>query len=93
MKYMFFDSARIVEKQEKYEKIRAYDIIDSLEKKNFSLDKMLVVLDFLSCKTDNDFRKAILYKAKKILQARKEKNEINSVTSFPASHVLQPQNK
>lgn len=85
---MFFDSARIVEKQEKYEKIRAYDIIDSLEKKNFSVEKMLVVVDFLSHKASNDFRKAILHKAKKILQARKEKNEINSVASVPVSGIL-----
>jgi hypothetical protein len=51
---------------------------------------MLAVVDFLSYKANNDFRKAILYKAKKILQARKEKNEISSVASVHASGILPP---
>lgn len=88
MRYMFFDSARIVEKQEKYEKIRAYDIIESLEKKNFSLEKMLIIIDFMFYKTSSDFNKVILCKAKKILQVRKEKNETDCTIDVPYSSVL-----
>ena len=79
MKYMFHESMRIVEKQEKYEKIRAYGIIDSLEKNYMTTDKMLLAVDILIDKAHLDFDIAILTKAKSILNVRKEKNEGNLI--------------
>jgi hypothetical protein len=75
MKYMFSESMRIVEKQEKYEKIRAYGVIDSLEKNGMSLDKMLLAVDILLSKASLEFDVAVLTKAKNMLDVRKEKNE------------------
>ena len=82
MKYMFHESLRIMEKQEKYEKIRAYRVIDSLEKDGLSDEKMLPVLDLLMDKAELDFDKSVLSKAKHILNARKERNETSSITDI-----------
>ena len=79
MKYMFHESMRIVEKQEKYEKIRAYGVIDSLEKNYMTTDKMLLAVDILIDKAHLEFDIAVLTKAKNILNVRKEKNEGNLI--------------
>jgi hypothetical protein len=70
---------RIVEKQEKYEKIRAYGVIDSLEKNYMTTDKMLLAVQVLIDKAHLDFDIAVLTKAKNILNVRKEKNEGNLI--------------
>jgi hypothetical protein len=70
---------RIVEKQEKYEKIRAYGVIDSLEKNYMTTDKMLLAVDILIDKAHLEFDIAVLTKAKNILNVRKEKNEGNLI--------------
>ena len=75
MNYMFFESSRIIEKQQKYEKTRAYDFIDSLEKTDMSLDTMISTLDLYMKDVDSEYKKIILSKAKSILQARKEEHE------------------
>lgn len=79
MTYMFHESMRIVEKQEKYEKIRAYGVIDSLEKNYMTTDKMLLAVQVLIDKAHLDFDIAVLTKAKNILNVRKEKNEGNLI--------------
>lgn len=79
MQYMFHESMRIVEKQEKYEKIRAYGVIDSLEKNYMTTDKMLLAVDILIDKAHLEFDIAVLTKAKNILNVRKEKNEGNLI--------------
>ncbi len=76
---MFHESMRIVEKQEKYEKIRAYGVIDSLEKNYMTTDKMLLAVDILIDKAHLEFDIAVLTKAKNILNVRKEKNEGNLI--------------
>ena len=80
MNYVFYESSRIIDKQEKYEKIRAYRVIDSLEKDGLSDEKMLTVINLLISKTQLDFEKSVLSKALTIINARKEKNE-SSATS------------
>ena len=89
MNYTFYESSRIIDKQEKYEKIRAYKVIDSLEKDGLSDEKMLTVISLLIGKTQLDFEKSVLSKALNIVNARKEKNEIsttindNSISRLP----------
>lgn len=89
MNYVFYESSRIIDKQEKYEKIRAYKVIDSLEKDGLSDEKMLTVINLLMSKTQLDFEKSVLSKALNILSARKEKNETsttiddNSINRLP----------
>lgn len=75
MNYMFFESSRILEKQEKYEKIRAYDFIESLEKIDMPLDTMIATLDLYLKDVDSEYKRIIIYKAKSILEARKEEHE------------------
>jgi hypothetical protein len=89
MNYVFYESSRIIDKQEKYEKIRAYRVIDSLEKDGLSDEKMLTVINLLIGKTQLDFEKSVLSKAINIINARKEKNETsttiddNSINRLP----------
>jgi len=73
MKYMFYDSYRIIEKQEKYEKIRAYDIIESLEKTGLEAERLLYALEMMSVKSISEFEISVISRAKVILAARKEK--------------------
>lgn len=70
MKYMFFESSRIVEKQEKYEKIRAYDLIQSLEKSSINSGYLLCALDLMGRKAKSEFESAVILKAKQILMAQ-----------------------
>lgn len=79
MNYVFYESSRIIDKQEKYEKIRAYRVIDSLEKDGLSDEKMLTVINLLIGKTQLDFEKSVLSKAINIINARKEKNETSTI--------------
>jgi hypothetical protein len=70
---MFYDSSRIIDKQEKYEKIRAYDVIFCLEKTDLSNENMIETIDLMLSKAELDFHKSIFTKAKNILLTRKEK--------------------
>lgn len=87
MNYMFYESSRIVEKQEKHEKLRAYDLILSLERKTENSVNLLKALDLLGKNAKNEYEASIILKAKEMLKARKEKNEASSniSTSDPIS--------
>jgi len=71
---MFYESYRIINKQQKYEKSRAYDIIDELNKRGFSSESIIKILDsFISC-TKSETDVAIFKKAKNISMANKERS-------------------
>jgi hypothetical protein len=70
MKYMSYESTRIIDKQEKYEKIRAYDLVESLEKSGISSDHVLCALELMGRKARSEFESAIISRAKQILSAR-----------------------
>jgi hypothetical protein len=72
---MFYESQRIINKQTKYEKSRAYNIIDELRKRGFNHDSILKILDALvhCAKSETDI--AIFKKAKSISVAEKEKSD------------------
>jgi hypothetical protein len=78
MNYMFYDSARIIDKQEKYEKIRAYEMIESLEKTGLSSDYVFCALELMSRRSNSEFQSSVISKAKAILAARKEKNDTHN---------------
>ena len=64
---MFFESSRIVDKQEKYEKIRAYDVLYSLQKDGISGDDLFIAISTMLHNSKNDFNRAVLIKALSIL--------------------------
>jgi len=85
MNHMFYESSRIVEKQEKHEKLRAYDLVESLEKNGLDFDRISCALELMSRRSKTEFQSSIISKAKQILLARKEKNEANGTDSTSIS--------
>lgn len=67
---MSYESTRIIDKQEKYEKIRAYDLIESLEKSGISSDHVFCALELMGRKARSEFESAIILRAKQILSVR-----------------------
>lgn len=68
----FYDSERIVRKNEKYEKTKAYAAISKLENKGLSVSEMIEALDILLKDQNTESQQSILERAKKILESRKE---------------------
>jgi len=68
----FYDTDRIVRKQQKYEKLKAYGIINKLEKGNLSNEDMVKAVDILLKDENTEFQQDILNRAKAILVSRKE---------------------
>lgn len=85
MNYMFYESTRIVEKQEKHEKSRAYDLIESLEKSGLDNHHLFCALELMSKRAQSEFESAVILKAKQILIAHKEKNETDDISIISRS--------
>lgn len=68
----FYDTERIVRKQQKHEKTRAYATISKLENKGLSVSEMIDALDILLKDDNTEFQQAVLDRAKSILESRKE---------------------
>ena len=69
---MFYESERIVRKQQKYEKTRAYAIVNDLQRKGLSHQEMIEAVNILLMSENTECQQAILEKAKLILSAQKE---------------------
>ncbi len=69
---MFYETERIVSKQLKYEKTKAYTTISELESKGLSTKDMIGAINILLEDDNTELRVAVLKKAKAILEARKE---------------------
>ena len=69
---MFYDTERVVRKQLKYEKLKAYSTISKLESKGLTVNEMINALEILLTDSNTEFQQCVLEKAKGILEARKE---------------------
>lgn len=81
----FYESERIVRKQQKYEKLKAYEAISKLENKGLSTTEMIDALNILIKDDNTEFRHDVLNRAKAILTSRKESdsdNEGSSINNF-----------
>lgn len=79
---MFYDTERIVRKQLKYEKIKAYDIIQEMRAKSMSVSEMIDALEILLNDENTEFKESVLKRAKSLLEASmeadNEKDQCNS---------------
>ena len=64
---MFYDSQRIVTKNENYEKTRAYNIVSDFRAKNLSTEDSLSMIDILLKDNPNESKTSILNRARTIL--------------------------
>ena len=69
---MFYDTERILRKQEKYVKLKAYSTIKKLECKGLSVDEMINALEILLTDDNTEFQESVLERAKDILKSQKE---------------------
>jgi hypothetical protein len=79
---MFYDSERMLRKQLKYVKLKAYETIFALEAKGLEADEVLASIEMLLKSDNSEFQIDILELAKDILLARKEaSNEVKDTGS------------
>ena len=64
---MFYETHRMMRKQAKYEKTKAYEIIESLRSSELSDDEVLASLDILLNGDNTETFKSVLLLAKRIL--------------------------
>lgn len=82
---MTFDSERISRKQERYEKSRAYDIIDMFKSKNISNKEILACIEVMAFFDDNtETQVAVITKARNIIIQNIDQ-EFNDASNFTNS--------
>lgn len=86
----FYESERITRKQENYEKSRAYEIIESLKKKNLTFDQMLVTLGAMfDDKTNTETQRAVLIRAHDIITTTEQgRIDAANLTSSSSSLII-----
>jgi len=86
---MFYDTERIVRKQEKYEKTKAYATISKLKSKGLSVSEAIDAISILLEDDNTESQQAILERAKRILQSEKESldEECTEATKPGSSNV------
>ena len=67
---MFYDTQRIIRKNQKYEISKAYDTISKLENKGLSVPEMLEAIDILLKDKNTESQQSILERANNILKER-----------------------
>ena len=76
---MFYDTERIVRKQEKYEKSKAYDVIETLKLKGLNTKESLACIEIMSfLDSNNESQKAILNLAHQIVTSHIEKEHFDA---------------
>ena len=80
---MFYENERILNKQIKYAKLRAYEIVQDLESKGLG-DKEIVSCLNLMKKDATEFQLDVLDQALKTLNSREEKS--NAVQAFDSTY-------
>lgn len=81
---MFYESERIVNKQLKYEKSRAYEIIQQLESRGLDDDEIISCLNLLMKEEVTEFLGGVLQFALKTVTLRQESP--NAVEAFDSSY-------
>lgn len=69
---MFYESERIIRKNEKHKKTKAYDLISDLKKKGLSNEEMIEAIKILLNDNNNEFQDDVFNKAKCILETLEE---------------------
>lgn len=70
-----YDTERIIRKQQKYVKLKAYQAIADLNKKGLSGVKAIDALDILLDSDNSEFQQEVLAKAKSILKSQEENDD------------------
>ena len=91
---MFYESERIVRKNENYEKTKAYAVISELESKGLSVQESISMIDVLLKDTPTESMASSLEKAKNLLLNRMKPHEktleINSSNRFNNPDLICP---
>ena len=69
---MFYESERIIYKNNKYEKLKAYGIISDLKNKGLSVNEQIEAINILLNSRNNEFQTSVLERAKTTLIAQLE---------------------
>ena len=79
---MFYESERIISKNNRYVNLRAYTIIQELEKKKLTLEEQIASIEILLEDEKNEFQVDVLNRAKKILNSKEIKDEEDNPHNF-----------
>lgn len=78
---MFYETERIIRKQQRYVKSKACSIISSLESKELTREEVIACIDVMLSEDNSESKVDILNLARKIVTSRKESgNEENPIT-------------
>lgn len=84
---MFYEDERIVRKQQKYVKSKAYQKVKRLEDKGLSDDEIVGCLDVLLAQDNNETQVDILNVARNIVISRQEKVNEDDSGSIELNYV------
>ena len=86
---MFYDTERIVRKQEKYEKSKAYEVISALKLKGLSTKETLACIEIMSfLDTNNESQNAILNLAHQIVTSHVEQEHLDAESLIIANNLI-----
>ena len=99
-----YDAVRIIRKNSKYEKIRAYAVIEKLKAKGLSTTEMVEALEILLKDENSEFDNSVYSRAKSILESDKEfqiekdtgkhgENNTKNTSNYCSSGIRVPDNK
>jgi hypothetical protein len=72
---MRYESQRIIHKQQKYVKTRAYNVINDLERKGFNSTESIDIIKKMRSDDCNETEQDILDYARKVLELKKENTD------------------
>lgn len=78
---MFYETERIINKQNKYVKRKANDVINSFDDKDLSTKEVLACIDVMLTEDNNETKVDILNLARKIVLSNQEKENEQSPTT------------
>lgn len=84
---MFFENQRIVNKQLKYTKLRAYEIIQDLESKGLGEPEIMSCINLLMKGEISEFQQDVLEFALKTVTSRQEKSDAFQVIDSSYSFI------
>lgn len=79
---MFSDTQKQVNKQLKYEKSKAYEIVSSLKAKKLSNIEILACIDVMSSADNNETQQEVLIKARTMVSFEVEQEHKYETSSF-----------
>lgn len=80
---MFYETERIIEKQQRYIRRKAIDVVNSFDKESLTPDEVVACIDVMLEEDNNETRADILNKARNIVLANKESSDENLCSNKP----------